>query len=64
MVLESVGKKFTEYELSKIIGFDIEIGYSIPLLSKILDIMNIVHEVKPNTIIEELKPENSTAIEV
>lgn len=55
MVLEAVGKKVTEYELSKIIGFDIRIGYSMPMLSTMLDIMNIDHDLKRDANIEELK---------
>lgn len=55
MILESVGRKISEYELSGIIGFDLGTGYSIPMLSDILDIMDINHEVKPNASFEELK---------
>lgn len=55
MVLEYVGRKTTEYELSKIIGFNIKRGYSIPMLSDILNIINIEHEVTPKATIEQLK---------
>lgn len=54
MVLEHVGRKISEYELSKIIGFDLKRGYSMPMFKDILDIMGIEYKLIPKASIEEL----------
>lgn len=55
MVLEPIGRKITEYELSKIIGFDIDVGFSASMIRQTCDILGIKCKINFENTVEKLK---------
>jgi ABC-type bacteriocin/lantibiotic exporter with double-glycine peptidase domain len=55
MVLESFGKKFTEMELSKIIGFSPRKGVSPKMMDSLCEIIDIGYEYRFDSSLEEIE---------
>ena len=55
MVLESIGRKFTETELAKVIGFSPRRGFSIPMMTEICEILNLDYDFKSFAELQDLR---------
>jgi len=54
MVLESIGRKFTEMELARIIGFKPDIGFSAVMMGRLCDIIGVEYGFYFNLSLDEL----------
>jgi len=55
MVLEFIGRKFTEVELAKIVGFSSRKGFSPKMMDSLCEIIDVKYECHFNSSLEEIK---------
>ncbi len=54
MVLDSIGRKFSEVELAKIVGFSTKRGFSPRMMDRLCDIIGVKYEYHFDSTLEEL----------